>query len=174
MLNPNNAELRTLREDDLEMVLHWRNHTEIRKWMINSEEIALVDHLKWFENNKNKKDRSFYVFEYQNIPQGYVSFVEVSNSAAIEWGFYLKPDAERGMGNILGYAALNTAFGQLQAEKVFGQVLAFNEKSLNFHKKLGFSQEGVLRKHFKDYRGEFDIHQFGLLRNEWLKGQCYE
>lgn len=170
MLNLNNAELRVLRENDLEMVLQWRNHEEIRKWMVNSEVIELSDHLKWFENNKHNQDRSFYIFEYGQVPQGYVSFVEIPNSTALEWGFYIKPEVEKGMGNILGLTALNYAFEQLKAEKVFGQVLDFNEKSLNFHKKQGFTLEGILRKHFKDHRGEFDIHQFGLLRNEWLKG----
>ncbi|MFH4293364.1 GNAT family protein, partial [Acinetobacter baumannii] len=65
--------------------------------------------------------------------------------------------------------ALNHAFNKLGLEKVFGQVLSFNDKSLNFHRKMGFVQEGLLRKHFKDQRGEFDIYQFGLLRTEWLE-----
>lgn len=171
MLNPKDAKLRDLNVHDLEMVLQWRNHDNIRKWMINSDVIALNDHFVWFERNRNRADRLFYIFEYKQQPQGYVSFVSITNSSAYEWGFYVSPDAEKGVGCLLGITALNLAFKELGLEKVFGQVLAFNEKSLNFHTKMGFVKEGRLRKHFKDYRGEFDIYQFGLLREEWLEGK---
>ncbi|MBM7139700.1 MULTISPECIES: UDP-4-amino-4,6-dideoxy-N-acetyl-beta-L-altrosamine N-acetyltransferase [Acinetobacter] len=169
MLDKKNPQLRALNANDLEMVLQWRNHDEIRKWMINSDVIALSDHLAWFERNKERTDRLFFIFEYQQQSQGYVSFIAVPNSSVYEWGFYIKPQAEKGMGHLLGSTALDFAFEQLKIEKVFGQVLDFNEKSLSFHKKMGFLQEGLLRKHFKDERGEFDIHQFGLLRKEWLE-----
>lgn len=165
------AKLRVLTREDLEDVLLWRNNDDIRKWMVNSDIIALNDHLNWFERNKTKTDRLFFIFEYQQQPQGYVSFIAVPNSTAYEWGFYIKPDAEKGMGKLLGLTALNYAFEQLNFKKIFGQVLDFNEKSLSFHKKMGFVQEGVLRKHFKDHRGEFDIYQFGLLQTEWLESK---
>ena len=169
MLDLKDAQLRVLSDDDLEMVLQWRNHDDIRKWMVNSDIITLSDHLAWFERNKNRTDRLFYMFEYRQRPQGYISFIAIPNSTAYEWGFYVKPDAEKGMGHLLGIAALTLAFEELGLRKIFGQVLAFNEKSLSFHKKMGFVQEGLLRKHFKDQRGEFDIYQFGLLRTEWLE-----
>lgn len=169
MLDLKDAQLRVLSDDDLEMVLQWRNHDDIRKWMVNSDVITLSNHIAWFERNKNRTDRLFYMFEYRQRPQGYLSFVAIPNSTAYEWGFYVKPDAEKGMGHLLGSAALTLAFEELGLDKVFGQVLAFNEKSLSFHKKMGFVQEGLLRKHFKDHRGTFDIYQFGLLQAEWLE-----
>lgn len=41
MLDQKNAQLRLLGHDDLEMVLQWRNHDDIRKWMVNSDIITL-------------------------------------------------------------------------------------------------------------------------------------
>lgn len=171
MIENDDAKLRVLAYEDLEMVLQWRNHDDIRKWMVNSDIIPLHDHLNWFERNKTKTDHLFFIFEYQQQPQGYVSFIAIPNSSAYEWGFYIKPDAEKGIGKLLGHTALNHAFNQLNFKKIFGQVLDFNQKSVSFHKKMGFVQEGVLRKHFKDQRGEFDIYQFGLLQTEWLESK---
>lgn len=169
MLDLQNAKLRKLEEKDLMQVLQWRNHDEIRKWMVNTSKIAYEDHQAWFERNKNRTDRFFYIFEYNEQPQGYISFQSIDNSSAYEWGFYIKPKAEKGMGNLLGQAAIKCAFNVLGVEKIFGQVLDFNEKSIYFHQKLGFQQEGLLREHFKDSRGKFDIFQFGLLKSEWLE-----
>ncbi|MFH4258578.1 UDP-4-amino-4,6-dideoxy-N-acetyl-beta-L-altrosamine N-acetyltransferase, partial [Acinetobacter baumannii] len=84
MLDQKNAQLRLLGHDDLEMVLQWRNHDDIRKWMVNSDIITLSDHFAWFERNKNRTDRLFYIFEYQQQPQGYISFVMIPNSTAYE------------------------------------------------------------------------------------------
>lgn len=102
MLDKKNAQLRALNANDLEMVLQWRNHDEIRKWMINSDVIALSDHLAWFERNKERTDRLFFIFEYQQQPQGYISFIAVPNSSVYEWGFYIKPQAEKRNGAFIG------------------------------------------------------------------------
>lgn len=169
MLNMENTNLRKLEERDLVQVLEWRNSDEIRKWMIKTSKIEYQDHKAWFEKNKNKKDHFYYVFEYNNQSQGYVSFQPIEKSLVYEWGFYIKPDAERGMGKLLAETALTYVFTILGIEKIFGQVLEFNQKSIYFHQKLGFKQEGLLRQHFKDSRGEFDIFQFGLLKSEWLE-----
>ncbi|NUF65234.1 UDP-4-amino-4,6-dideoxy-N-acetyl-beta-L-altrosamine N-acetyltransferase [Acinetobacter bereziniae] len=168
MRKNSNVSIRSLTKDDLELILKWRNHDDISKFMINDKKISLTDHLSWFERNKDNPDRLFFVFECENIPQGYISFIRIGKSTVFEWGFYLKPDAEKGMGILLGTTALNHIFQLNNVNKIFGQVLAFNEKSLKFHARLGFSLEGILRKQFEDERGEFDIHQFGLFKNEWL------
>lgn len=167
MLDHSLARLRKLEAKDLSTILEWRNHNNIRKWMMNTSIISYEDHLKWFIHNQNHSDRYFFVFEYQEQSEGYVSFQKIENSRAYEWGFYIKPTTKKGMGFLLGEVSLEFAFRQLDIAKIFGQVLSFNQKSIKFHQNLGFFQEGILRKHFKDERGEFDIFNFGLLQSEW-------
>ena len=169
MLDHSKAKLRKLESKDLTTILAWRNHDDIRKWMVNTSIIDYEDHLEWFMRNRSHSDRHFFVFEYQEQLEGYVSFQKIENSRAYEWGFYIKPNTKKGMGVLLGEVSLEFAFRQLNIAKIFGQVLSFNQKSIKFHQKLGFSQEGVLRKHFIDERGEFDMFQFGILQSEWLE-----
>lgn len=159
--------LRPLNSSDLEMVLAWRNDEKVRRWMINQDIIPLSDHLDWYRSNKHKTDRFFLIYEHDSIPEGYVSFTPIKHSLAYEWGFYIRPSGRKGLGQLLGYAALEYGFNTLNISKIFGQVLSFNEKSIDFHRKLGFMQEGLLRDHFSDIRGVFDIYQFGLLKTDW-------
>lgn len=161
--------LRFLTKADLEMVLMWRNHQEIRKWMVNQDIISYNDHLSWFRRCQESSNSVNLIFEYQELAQGYVSFTKIRNSRAYEWGFYMQPKSPKGMGMLLGKRSIEYTFMVLGADKLFGQVLSFNKKSILFHERLGFLQEGLLRKHLSDDRGVFDIYQFGLLRSEWLK-----
>lgn len=169
MLDHSMARIRKLEVHDLSTILEWRNHNDIRKWMVNTSIICYEDHLQWFMRNQNRSDRHFFVFEYKEQLEGYVSFQKIDNSTAYEWGFYIRPHAEKGMGFLLGRKSLDHAFKQLEIAKIFGQVLSFNSKSIQFHSNMGFIREGILRKHFIDERGVFDIFQFGLLRTEWLE-----
>lgn len=169
MLDHTKAKIRKLEAKDLTSILEWRNHNDIRKWMVNTSIINYEDHLEWFMRNQNRSDRHFFVFEYQEQLEGYVSLHQIENSTAYEWGFYVRPDTKKGMGFLLGEVSLDFAFRQLNIAKIFGQVLSFNQRSIKFHQKLGFVQEGVLKNHFKDERGEFDVFQFGLLQSEWVQ-----
>lgn len=161
------AELKKIELNDLEMLLSWRNDVSVRKWMYSSQEISLDQHIKWYNDVSTSQQKLGFIFYYNNEPTGFVSFH--LDKHFCEWGFYIKPHARKGVGMILGQTAILYAFDILGVQKIFGQVLAFNEKSISFHRKLGFKQEGLLRQHFKDSRGEFDIFQFGLLKSEWLE-----
>lgn len=90
MLDRTKAKLRKLENKDLCTILEWRNHDDIRKWMVNTLIISYDDHLQWFIRNQNRTDRHFFVFEYIEQLEGYISFQKIENSKAYEWGFLYK------------------------------------------------------------------------------------
>ncbi|MDT4866291.1 PseH: pseudaminic acid biosynthesis N-acetyl transferase [compost metagenome] len=157
--------------DDLERVLLWRNHPEVRRYMYTQHKIGLDEHRRWFENSQRNTARHLLIFEQQDVPLGFVNITEGIVGHIADWGFYLAPEAPRGTGRLLGQAALDFAFAQLRLHKVCGQALGFNERSIRFHLALGFTQEGVLRdQHFDGDHYHAVIH-FGLLRSEWQASQ---
>lgn len=159
--------LRTMTTEDLERVLAWRNHPDIRRYMYTQHEISPEEHHRWFEKASLDPSRRLLVFELDGVPCGYVQFSGVAAGGIADWGFYVSPEAEKGTGRALGYTALDHAFQELALHKVFGQALAFNERSIAFHISLGFSREGVLRDQHFDGKRYHDVICFGLLRNEW-------
>jgi UDP-4-amino-4,6-dideoxy-N-acetyl-beta-L-altrosamine N-acetyltransferase len=162
--------LRPLQEDDLPLVLAWRNHDDVRSYMYSQHEISPAEHARWFANASQDAKRHLLIYQPAGKPQGFVSFHQLRDSAVAEWGFYLAPDAEKGTGSALGRAALNYAFGSLKLHKVCAEALSFNERSRRFHEKLGFQQEGVLRDHYFDGSRYHAVYCFGLLTNEWSGG----
>lgn len=152
---------------DLDRVLAWRNHEDVRRYMYTQHEIGLEEHTRWFERASQDAGRHLLVFESDAVSLGFINFHQIAPGGVADWGFYAAPDAPKGTGRHLGQAALRYAFAQAGWHKLCGQALAYNENSIRFHQKLGFQQEGILREqHFNGQRYH-DVVCFGLLASEW-------
>jgi UDP-4-amino-4,6-dideoxy-N-acetyl-beta-L-altrosamine N-acetyltransferase len=160
-------QIRSMAEEDLTMVLEWRNHPEVRRFMFTQHEISLEEHSQWFTQVSQDNTRRLLIVQEQGWPFGYVQFSNVERGGVADWGFYARPDFSRGIGRKLGTLALDYAFGQLELHKVCGQAIDTNQASIRFHERLGFKREAVLR----DQKRVKDQYQtlicFGLLASEW-------
>jgi UDP-4-amino-4,6-dideoxy-N-acetyl-beta-L-altrosamine N-acetyltransferase len=152
---------------DLEQVLSWRNHQDIRRYMYSQHEISLEEHARWFSCASEDPKRHLLVFEINRAPLGFLQINKISSGGIADWGFYAAPDAPKGTGRALGKAALPYAFETLGLHKVCGQALACNERSIHFHLSLGFQREGFLRQQHFDGKQYHDIVCFGVLASEW-------
>lgn len=159
--------VRPMGHADLEQVLAWRNHPEVRRHMYTQHEIALDEHQGWFERTLLDPRKHLLIFESGGQPLGLVNFSELVSGVIADWGFYAAPDAPQGSGRRLGRTALDYAFTQLRLHKICGQVLAYNERSVRLHQALGFQQEGMLRNQFFDGERYHHVICFGLLSHEW-------
>lgn len=161
--------LRRMEDGDLEQVLAWRNHPEIRSFMYTRHQITLDEHRAWFLKASVDPSRSLFIFERDGISCGFVNFHLTGEGGVADWGFYAAPDAPQGTGRGLGTLALKHAFVEMQLHKVCGQALGFNERSIRFHQRLGFTREGTLREQHFDGERYHDVVCFGLLAREWKK-----
>jgi len=165
------VQVRRMREDDLELVLQWRNHPDIRRWMYSSHQISPSEHREWYAGAQEDRRRHLLIVEEAGVPFGFVQFTQTGNDGVADWGFYTLPGAPRGSGRKLGLAALNYAFTRIGLRKVRGEAIAFNEISAAFHRKLGFAEEGVLNDRFFDGATYHPVLCFGLEAAEWLGRQ---
>ncbi|MGN6580959.1 MAG: UDP-4-amino-4,6-dideoxy-N-acetyl-beta-L-altrosamine N-acetyltransferase [Bordetella sp.] len=160
--------IRLMDVHDLELVLGWRNHPDIRTAMTTQHEISLDEHQEWFEKSRTNTHRTLLIYE-RHEALGYAN-LEESYPGIFAWGFYAAPDAPKGTGRALCREVLGYAFEQKVAHKVSGQVLAGNEKSIRLHQALGFRSEGTLREHCLIGSTYHDLICFGLLKAEWVAG----
>ena len=163
--------VRALTEEYLPMVLAWRNHPAVRRYMFNQHEISLQEHHNWFESVKDDIARQQLIVFDCDVPIGFVQFNPVCQGGTAFWGFYVRPDAPKGSGTKLGQAALAYAFNKLGLYKVCGQAIEANMVSIGFHKKLGFAEEGRQREQQCIANQYHTILCFGLLAREWQKSQ---
>ncbi|NIJ63643.1 UDP-4-amino-4,6-dideoxy-N-acetyl-beta-L-altrosamine N-acetyltransferase [Sphingomonas leidyi] len=160
------ATVRPMRERDLASVLLWRNALEVRRYMYNQDEIGLDQHRHWFAGVEADSKRHALIAETADGPIGFVNIAELHQGVA-SWGFYAVPGSPRGAGVALGAAALHHAFDILRLHKLCGEALADNLRSVRFHERLGFHDEGTLRSHRLVAGVYRDVRCFGLLAEEW-------
>lgn len=165
--SPMSPQIRHMVHADLEMVLAWRNHPDVRRNMVTHHEITPDEHQRWFERFLPDPKKHLLIFEVNQQPLGFVNFSETCNGGIADWGFYVAPYAPKGSGRQLGRAALNYAFTQVKFHKVNGQALAYNQRSIQFHQSQGFRQEGILRDQHFDGERFHNVICFGLLCPEW-------
>ena len=160
--------LRQIREDEVELMLEWRNAPSVRMHMYNQDEIPRQIHFDWWERTKQQDDCQYFMYENDQTPLGIVAFNSINRKQAnSSWAFYAATDAPRGTGSQMEFLALDHAFGVLNLHKLHCEVLSSNRAVVRLHEKFGFRIEGVFREQFF-LREEFiDIIRLGILRAEW-------
>lgn len=76
-----------------ELVLSWRNHKDIRKWMTNTENVSLENHLKFIDSLLQRDDLYYWLVYDEETPIGVVDLFSVNrNENSSETGYYLNPE----------------------------------------------------------------------------------
>jgi UDP-4-amino-4,6-dideoxy-N-acetyl-beta-L-altrosamine N-acetyltransferase len=162
--------LRRMIEKDLDIVLCWRNSDEVRHYMYNNKLIDDKEHKLWFHNSKNNPEIVNLIIEKDTNPIGVISFSNIDNCrGTADWAFYSGNRSIKVLGIIMELAALKFAFEHLHLRKLSAKILSLNSAVVNFHKKFGFNEEGLLKDHYLRNDLYYDIHILAIFKTEWLK-----
>ena len=126
-----------LKLEEKEMILEWRNHPDIRKWMYNQDEIKLEEHLNFIDSLKSKKDKSYFLVKKEDKSIGVIDFTQLVEKISIHMGIYSNPNI-KGNGKILLNIIIDYSFNNLKVKRIFSEVFAENVNAHNLYKKFNF------------------------------------
>jgi UDP-4-amino-4,6-dideoxy-N-acetyl-beta-L-altrosamine N-acetyltransferase len=152
---------------DLETVLSWRNHPKVRSYMFNQDVVGLVEHTEWFLRESLNSKKHILIFEENFIPLGFLNITQSLVAKDGVWGLYAAPNAPLGTGSLLASEGLTYAFKILGLLKLTAEVIAFNDRSIRLHSKLGFRLERTLGNQHFDGQKHHDVLCFALMATEW-------
>ena len=140
--------LRPMDDDDLVMVLNWRNSDHVRRYSLTNHIIKLKDHQEWYRNLYKDPTCEWLIAELKNEPIGVVSITDInSQNATCTWGMYIGENiGNLGIGVLMEIRAIDRIFNHHDIRKLWGQALESNRIILT-HKRFGFVEEGILRNH---------------------------
>lgn len=164
--------LRNVREDDLEMVREWRMLPEITRYMYTDPQITAEDQQRWFAHViASPRDRVWIIELIDgDIPVGLMSLTDIDHTHRRAcWAYYIADERARGKGlaksleiNIYRYV-----FEQLGFNRLWCEVLAFNDRVVSIHEKFGSKVEGVLRQHICKGGDVHDVVRMAVLADDW-------
>lgn len=168
--------LRPVEERDLELLVCWRNAPENRQYFFSPFLINPGGQKKWYESLLADNNRvMFMVDTLEGKTVGTVALHNIDwRNQECEGGQVIIDPTERRQ----SYAEeavkilLNYAFQELNLHRVYLLVFPHNEPTRSLAKRMGFTQEGVLRQAvFREGKFHNKI-MLGLLREEWQSNQA--
>jgi RimJ/RimL family protein N-acetyltransferase len=101
---------------------------------------------------------------------GDIRLVRITPGHHAELGFWVGlPYWGHGYCTEAGRVVLRYAFETLGLRRVHGAHLSNNPASGRVLEKLGMKLEGVMRQHAQKWDKHYDIHLYGILRDEYVK-----
>jgi RimJ/RimL family protein N-acetyltransferase len=176
--NMQNIRCRTIREEDLKMLMHWRMMPEITEYMNTNPTLTLEGQKKWYEKIKqnyvkdlNDEDKEFYwILEVDDIPVGFVSFVNWNRShSIIHTGVYIAVKEKRSIKLVfdLQLSMYEFAFEILKVNKVSMEILGNNINLIKLNERLGAHIDGVMRQEICKEGIYYDLYLLSVLSQEW-------
>ena len=133
------------------MVLGWRNHENIKKWMYAYDEISIDAHLGFIDELQFSKSRQYMVVKKDNKYVGVIDFTKIDGTnKECYFGLYANPfEKISGIGRVLEEVCLKYILDLLNLNKIKLEVFSENVRALNLYKKYNFRRVGMKNVHDK-------------------------
>ena len=123
-----------------DMVLSWRNHDKIRKWMYQTSKITKEMHYSFIDGLKEKTDRIYFLVMDDSNNIGVVDLTNIDNvTKTAELGIYTNPEL-RAQGDILLKVIIDYAFEKLKLKKLNANVYLDNLPAIALYQRFSFQK----------------------------------
>lgn len=169
-INMNKVTIRKFDEDDIENKVRWINDSRNNEFLHYNIPLDIENTRKWFNNIKNNSNRYDMIIEYNNIPVGVIGIINIEKKKGEYYITLGENDYKRkGISYEATKLILNYAFKTLGLEKIWLCVDEENIAARKLYEKVGFIQEGLLRKDIYFNGKMINRCMYGILRDEWVK-----
>jgi UDP-4-amino-4,6-dideoxy-N-acetyl-beta-L-altrosamine N-acetyltransferase len=168
--------LRLLREKDLDTVMRWRMQPEVTRYMYTDPMITHEGQRAWFERVSRSEHDRVWIIETVAVDEQPAQSLGVLSLSDIDlvhrrcaWAYYLGDGSARGIGlaKSLELSICQHVFETMGMNKLWCEVLAFNDRVVALHERFGSQVEGLLRAHICKGGEYHDVVRMSLLRCDW-------
>ena len=169
--------LRGPERDDIPLFVAWMNDYRTSRTLAIRAPLSGPLEEAWFERMVADQGKSGYFFVAcllaDDRPIGTIGLFELdllNGSAGLGISVGAAADRGHGHGTDMLRALLEFGFGFLRLERLWLDVYAINPGARHVYERVGFVQEGILRRAvFRE--GRFlDVHRMAILADEWRAG----
>jgi UDP-4-amino-4,6-dideoxy-N-acetyl-beta-L-altrosamine N-acetyltransferase len=162
---------RDLFEEDLDMILEWRNNHNVRSMMIDDHLISLKEHKKWYSTIKKSNSCKWFIVQYFSKDIGVFGLKDIDTIYnTCTWSMYLSDSMiSSGVGVLVEIRAIDLMFHMYKIDRIWGELLSINQGLLRLHKKCGFSIDKIEKNKFLRNGKSVDLIKVSLESHFWKK-----
>lgn len=141
-----NLVLRSLTQEDLELIRYWRNRDDIREWFFSTKIINKEEQWNWYcDYLKNLQDFVFLIDEVDifNRTIGTISLYNINQHLTVaELGRFIIGDGDangKGWGPKVVDMVCELAYKELRLNRIFLKVFKCNLRAIKVYEKSGFN-----------------------------------
>lgn len=157
---------------DFDLFMKWINEPDIVRCLLRIPPVYREQQLAWFKSLPHASEIVFTIetFNREIIGMSGLERIDMVNGIAATWQIIGDNQFRgRGLGTDAKKLLLDYAFNTLRLEKIYAEIIAFNERSLHYNKKCGFREEGRLRNQIFREGKRHDLILLGILREEFAE-----
>lgn len=137
------CQLRQITEEDLPLLLEWRNAKHVNENMEYQATISWEQHQKWFQDISEKGFYYFLIETIEKEPFGTIYVSNINDKNTAECGLYIGNSKFIGTGITIEASKLliDFAFQELNISYLHAKVKATNQVIIDYNKLLGFEEK---------------------------------
>ena len=142
--------LRPLEREDLRFVHELDNNETVMHYWFEEPYEAFVELCDLYDKHIHDQSERRFIVEREGLRVGLVELVEINHiHRRAEFQIIISPDHQgRGYATQATHLAMGYAFTVLNLYKLFLVVDVENTRAVSVYRKLGFTEEGILRHEF--------------------------
>lgn len=168
-----NIRIRALKEDDIWMLHKWINDPEVVQYTNNFRPISEMEQIKWFHDTDYFKQNSVFGIECISDKEiigtcGLYDINSINRKAELRIKIGEKTYRGKGFGGEALAQLLDFGFKDLNLHKIWLKVLTDNKAAVKLYEKMGFINEGILRKDIYIHGIYHDLFVMSILQDEYF------
>ena len=164
--------LRPLLREDIPLLMRYMNDPDVLHFLGSNSPKMEADEMEWFDGLHKRKQTdivlSVVADDHMIGVMGIHGMNWVHRFATTGAAIGDKAYWGRGYGSEAKILLLKFAFDTLNLRKICSNVIAFNERSLNYSLKCGYKEEGRRKDHFFRQGRYWDEIQLAIFREDWV------
>lgn len=162
--------IRKFEKNDIENKVKWINDKSNNEFLHYDLPLEYDKTLKWYNANKDRKDRYDAVIEYDKVPVGIIGLLNI-DFKNLKAEYYITMGENQYKGKGIAYGAskkvIEYGFYELNLNKIYLYTEVENIVGQKLFNKLGFYKEGLIKEDLIINGIKKDRYIYGIFKEQW-------
>ncbi|HKM32286.1 MAG TPA: GNAT family N-acetyltransferase [Oscillospiraceae bacterium] len=166
------VELRSVTENELELLMNWRMRPDISQYMMNDVKLTMEMQRKWYEKLKTSDTQLRWIVWVDDVPIGSIYLLEIDHkNKNAELGVFIAETQYRNLKMLLyiHWNLFDYVFSETDLHRLYGCIMEGNEGMIRFNIANGSEVEGTLKEHIYKNGKFHNLTYVGITKDRWAE-----